>query len=205
MRAGHKRHQRMHRRDRCAGFRRGASSRLSTLRWSGGKARPSLLAAARLAVRFRARADAAARISRSGTHSQSKVASSAAELAVTGCAPTLAARVRALRSERGESRATISVIVKPASRKAAARKVARRPLRRWIWWALGSQVFGSPAQNSRSRCRVSVSGVRCQEKTRSGIPDTGTEPLYWSNGEIGRNEIEGPRAFFPGQLSGTGV
>jgi hypothetical protein len=35
--------------------------------------------------------------------------------------------VRALRSERGESRATISVIVKPASRKAAARKVARRP------------------------------------------------------------------------------
>jgi len=72
---------------------------------------------------------------------------------------------------------------------------------------LGSQVFGSPAQNSRSQ----VSGVGCQvsgvrKRPALESPDTGDlRPLYWSNGEIGRNEIEGPRAFFPGQLSGTGV
>jgi len=48
---------------------------------------------------------------------------------------------------------------------------------------------------------VSVSGVR--KRPALEFPDTGDlRPLYWSNGEIGRNEIEGPRAFFPGQLSG---
>jgi hypothetical protein len=56
-----------------------------------------------------------------------------------------------------------------------------------------------------------VSGVGCQvsgvrKRPALEFPDTGDlRPLYWSNGEIGRNEIEGPRAFFPGQLSGTGV
>src|SRR5258706_7573886 len=182
-------------------LRRGSNSRLSNapLEW---KAKRTLLLAlvggfpflptAGRAARLTARAEAAARISRSGTQNHSNVASRTAELAVADCAPTLAASVRACLRDRGESRATISVIVKPASFSATARKVARLPAPMMatvgflvivIGIVLRQLVFGSTAQHT----------------------------LYCCHGEIGRNEVNGdegnasPRSVFPHQLPGSGV
>src|SRR5258708_9561682 len=117
-------------------LRRGSNSRLSNapLEW---KAKRTLLLAlvggfpflptAGRAARLTARAEAAARISRSGTQNHSNVASRTAELAVTDCAPTVAASARACLRDPGKTRATSSGIVKPASVSATARKVARLP------------------------------------------------------------------------------
>src|ERR1019366_10389868 len=96
-----------------------------------------------------ARAEAARRISRSGTQNHSSVASSAAELAVTACAPTLTASFCAFRRDCGESRATISVIVKPAASSATARKVARLPAPTMaiVGFAVVLPALGFPAMN----------------------------------------------------------
>src|SRR5258708_11331192 len=191
-----------------AALRRGSSSRLSKapLEWNAKRTLlltlvggfPFLPAAAR-AARLTANAEAAPRISRSGTQNHSNVASSAAERAVTDSAPTIAAIVRACLRDRGESRATISASVKRASFSATGRKVARLPapitategflvlvigiVLRVIGIVLRQLVFGSTAQHT----------------------------LYCCHGEIGRNEVSGdevnasPRSIFPHQLPVPGV
>src|SRR5258708_19095107 len=113
------------------GLRRGSNSRLSNapLEWKAKRTLlltlvggfPFLPTAGR-AARLTARAEAAARISRSGTQNHSNLASRTAELAVTYCAPTFEAREPACLCDRGELPATISVIRQPAFVRATTQK-----------------------------------------------------------------------------------
>ncbi len=168
--------------------------RSEELRWSWKAKRKFLLYSAAGLFPRRcnrdARTDAARRISRSGTQNHSNSASSQVDRTVTARAPTFAASARALCSERGESRATISAIAKPALFRATARKVAKFPAPTIVTVGL---VFVPDSVKWRSP-------LICLFPLQL-FGSTAQHTLYCCHDEIVRSKNKSPRPVIPRQLS----